>query len=235
MNYLNIPILTLNSDRFIGAGPLDRATWLCLMRYCAHNETAGVIEGVGTWGDRKLIGLLSVLKEEIHRECRLWEWQGEDIVVWGYPVEQEIACQAKREAGLKYGRGHPKANGKVKDSSANSLAKSSPNSSADSLARRKGKGREGKETTTWLTPFNEIYEPIFQSEIERGKVAPSLKAVKDRVGEEQALAAFRQYCIHLRDKGDLNYFSAARFKATLGQYLKPKAPPLAIHKKMEAQ
>jgi len=137
MNYLNLPIRDLSSDEFIGSVPTDRSTWVCLMRYCAHHETGGRIVGVKQWGERKLIGLLSVLKAEIEKECPLWSWDGDDVVVWRYPVDQEKACQAKREAGLKYGKGHPKAEQEDGDSLADSLAKS--------IAMTKRKGKERKE------------------------------------------------------------------------------------------
>jgi hypothetical protein len=121
VNWLNIPIETLTSEAFLGAEPVDRATWLCLMRYCAQHETGGVIPDCGSWGDRKWMQLAGVTKAEVHRECSLWAWrdaeqQGEPIAertaeriaelsVSFYPLEQERAAQAKREAGRRYGRG----------------------------------------------------------------------------------------------------------------------------------
>lgn len=239
MNYLNIPIEVLSSEEFIGSLPVERATWLCLMKYCAHHETGGRIVGAGEWGERKLIGLLSVTKEEIRKDTPLWEWDGADIIVWGYPIEQEAACQAKRDAGRRYGKGHPKGQeggedtGKVPDSLPDSLAISSPDSLA--MTERKGKerkekkrntrGEDGKSSldpkkVTWLTPFNEVYEPIFEADIPFGKVSAPLKAVVDKVGSEEAVEAFRHYCLSLQTEGKLTMFSAPHFKNTLAQWRK---------------
>jgi len=110
MNYLNLSIQSLSSEEFIGSQPVDRATWLCLMRYCAHQENGGRIKGVGKWPERKLIGLLSVMENEIKKDCKLWSWAGQDLIVTFYPLNQQIACKAKREAGKSYGKGHPKDN-----------------------------------------------------------------------------------------------------------------------------
>lgn len=109
MNYLNLSIESLSTEEFIGSPPLDRATWLCLMRYCAHHETGGIIKGVKGWPERKLIGLLSVMPQEINKESPLWEWKGSNLKVNFYPTDQEKACKAKRKAGKTYGKGHPKA------------------------------------------------------------------------------------------------------------------------------
>lgn len=145
MNFLNLPIQTLSSEEFIGSTPTERATWLCLMKYCAYHETGGKIVGIGEWGDRKLIGLLSVTGSEIAEKSQLWSWDGPDIIVWGYPVKQEAACQAKREAGLRYGRGHSGPQSDDDDLYDESSPESSPdslaNSSPDSLAITEGKGK----------------------------------------------------------------------------------------------
>ena len=34
MNWLNLSIQTLDSENFLGSDPVERATWLCLLRYC---------------------------------------------------------------------------------------------------------------------------------------------------------------------------------------------------------
>lgn len=105
MNYLNLLLNDLRSPQFLGSEPTDRATWLCLLAFCADQENGGRIEGCGKWADRKLQQLIGVTAEEIGRNSPLWEMDGDNLVVWRYPADKEREIQAKREAGRTYGRG----------------------------------------------------------------------------------------------------------------------------------
>lgn len=126
MNWLNIELRSLRSESFVGAEPLDRATWLCLMAFCADQENGGTISGAAEWGDRKWMQLVGITKDESRRACPLWTWDKDSLTVAMYPADKESEIQAKREAGKSYGRGKqsPKtvAPPKVADSSANSSA-----------------------------------------------------------------------------------------------------------------
>jgi len=146
MNFLNLKIETLTGEAFLGAEPVDRATWICLMRYCAQQETGGTIQDCATWGDRKWMQLCGVTKGEVGRDTELWSWDGADLRVAFYPAEQEEVVRAKREAGKRYGAGHPKDSKSTPDKD----SKSTPQSSAgDKGKERKGKGneKEGKDKT----------------------------------------------------------------------------------------
>lgn len=108
MEWLNLHSSVLDSEQFIGAEPLDRATWLCLLRYCAGQENGGVIRDCEQWGDRKWQQLARVLLSEVERESTLWEWDGPDLRVWFYPVEAEtkvkrLRVQAKEAAESRWG------------------------------------------------------------------------------------------------------------------------------------
>ncbi len=123
MRYVNLSVETLTSESFLGSEPVDRATWVCLLRYCAQHETGGIIKSAADWGDRKWMQLCGITKEEAHRESSLWYWNGTDLVVNHYPVEQEEAAKARREAGKRYGAGHPKGELKVTSCSPESSAR----------------------------------------------------------------------------------------------------------------
>jgi hypothetical protein len=123
MNWLNIEIKTLCSEEFLGSEPLDRATWLCLMRYCAQHENGGTIKDCEAWGDRKWMQLVGITTQEVCRDSELWNWDKKDLIVWAYPIEQQKAVEAKREAGKRFGKGKQTKSNKDSDSSANSLAK----------------------------------------------------------------------------------------------------------------
>jgi hypothetical protein len=99
MDWMNLHISTLDSPAFKGAEPVDRATWLCLLRFCVGQENGGVIQNAGAWGDRKWQQLCGVTKIEAHRDCDLWSWQDGSLHVAFYPVDKESEVKAKRMAG----------------------------------------------------------------------------------------------------------------------------------------
>jgi len=97
MEWLNIHTSTLDSPEFIGADPNQRATWLCLLRYCAGQENGGVIEGGFEWSDRKLQQLLRITRSELVDRCLLWRKSaGDSIEVNFYPLAKEKQVQANR-------------------------------------------------------------------------------------------------------------------------------------------
>lgn len=113
MNWLNLNIQTLDSENFLGSDPIDRATWLCLLRYCIGQENSGAIADCKSWADRKWQQLVRVTKKEAERSCDLWEWDGDMLIVWGYPDEKQSEVQRLR------GMGKQKTEAKVAASKAN--------------------------------------------------------------------------------------------------------------------
>lgn len=104
MEYLNLHTSDLDSDAFLGAEPVDRATWLCLMRYCIGQENSGRIRDCRAWKDRKWQQIVRVTEEEVRGKCDLWEWVGDDLVVRFYPIKSEEKLRSCRENGSKGGR-----------------------------------------------------------------------------------------------------------------------------------
>ena len=98
MEWLNIHSSTIDSPEFVGCEPVDRATWLCLMRYCHGQENGGVISNCKDWGDRRWQQLIRITKLEVQRVCPLWKWSGSDLVVSFYPFDREAEVKAKRLA-----------------------------------------------------------------------------------------------------------------------------------------
>ena len=99
MNWLPISTLTRTAPEFIGSEPVQRATWLCLMLYCAEHETGGVIRDCASWGDRRWMQTIGATKAEILVECALYRFVGIDLVVWGYDPRYEDVIRAKRRGG----------------------------------------------------------------------------------------------------------------------------------------
>lgn len=99
MDWLYLNTATLDSPQFLGCEPIDRATWLCLLRYCAGQENGGIILGCLDWSDRKWQQLARVTLAEVKRKAELWEWKGNDVHVWKYPTDKESYVKTLRERG----------------------------------------------------------------------------------------------------------------------------------------
>ncbi len=102
VQWININVATIDSEEFLGAGPVERGTWLCLMRYCVGQENGGTILKCGEWSDRKWQQVCGVTREEVRLPCKLWSWWGEgSLNVAFYPIETEQWCQRKRTIGRR--------------------------------------------------------------------------------------------------------------------------------------
>lgn len=104
MNWLNLHTSTLDSEEFLGSDPVERGTWLCLQRYCIGQENGGVIADCAGWSDRKWQQLVRITKKEATRETALWSWDGDTLILWGYPNDKEIEVKTNRANGSKGGR-----------------------------------------------------------------------------------------------------------------------------------
>lgn len=147
MDWLNIHRSTLATEQFLGCEPVQRATWLCLMAYCADQENGGRIEGASEWGDRKWQQVVRVTKGEVSESCPLWSWDGGAVVVWAYPVEKEAEVRRNRENGGKGGRPPKPAGNQVVTSGLTQIeTQEEPTApiSAETEEERKGKERKEK-------------------------------------------------------------------------------------------
>lgn len=114
MNWINLNVTVLDSEEFLGADPVERATWLCLLRYCIGQENGGRIEGARLWKDRKWQQVVRVTGKEVASECDLWTWDGDDLLVAFYPTDKEAEIQHLRSIGKQTSeakRAAAKANG----------------------------------------------------------------------------------------------------------------------------
>lgn len=145
MNWLNIHTAVLDSPEFIGSEPTERATWLCLLRYCAGQENGGRLAGCRAWKDRQWQQLIRVTQQEAFAECELWQWEGDDLTVVHYPADKESEIKTKREVASVNGKkgGRPPKEAGEKPTSVNSEKPTSVNS-AKAEGERKGKERKEK-------------------------------------------------------------------------------------------
>ena len=79
MNYLNIHTDILRGVEFIGAEPVERATWIALLGWCATQENSGVIKGCKSWKNRQWQQLAGVTEEEVKTISPLYGFKGDDL------------------------------------------------------------------------------------------------------------------------------------------------------------
>lgn len=145
MNWININTTFIRSPEFIGAEPVERATWLCLLAYCCEQENGGNIKDCNGWKCRRWQQTCGVSLEEVQADSDLWEWKEDCLSVFAYPSDKEREVAAKRKAGKRGGR--PKTKGEKPHGYPDGLTDGKPHGS-DLLKRKgkeKGKGKEVEE------------------------------------------------------------------------------------------
>jgi hypothetical protein len=162
MNYLNLHTDILRSEAYLGAEPVERATWLNLMGWCATQENGGVIAGAESWRDRKWQQLCGITQAEAAICSQLYSFNAAgEMVVNLYPVDKEAEVKGKRNAGKIGGKAKTKA--KSEASKQNGAKGGRPITQAETQAEtqakpkhnpsenptegkgKEGKGKEGKE------------------------------------------------------------------------------------------
>jgi len=151
MNYLNINTDILRSEDYLGAEPVERATWLNLLGWCASQENGGVIKDATSWKCRKWQQIAGVTLLEVKTESALYHFDKEgNLVVNYYPKSMEQTAIARREAGRKGGKSTSEAkvkaaqiNGCNQDPSKPPKQKPSKHPTKDKV--KKDKIREDKE------------------------------------------------------------------------------------------
>ena len=199
MNWLNIELSTLRSESYLGSDPVQRATWLNLMAYCADQENGGKICGCGEWGSRRWLQLLGITKEEVRAESCLWTWVGEDVAVWNYPKAKEAEVRAKREAGKKGGRPL-----KIKDEKPDGYDVLKPSGLTQLPTEQKRKGKEGKGKEEEGNGKNgDEASPASLSELSNEELLKYFKQIVDEkqidIQKHKAVAYCEKYLISRND------------------------------------
>lgn len=146
MIWVNIPTAFLRSPEYVGAEPVERATWLSLMGYCCEQENGGRVRDCKGWKDRRWQQTAGVTAEEVAMESELWEWDGSDLVLLAYPAAKEREIQAKRRGGKAGG----KASGEARrEASGEASGEAQLEPELQGVLERKGKegNRKVKECT----------------------------------------------------------------------------------------
>lgn len=149
MEWLNLHLSVLDSPEVIGADPVERGTWLMLLRYCIGQENSGIIKNCRTWPDRKWQQIARVTQAEAQASSDLWAWHGNDLHVTHYPIAKEAIVKGARAGGSKKtqaktqaSRVNGKAGGRKKNPSHSQAKTQAP---AQGETQQKGKEGNGKE------------------------------------------------------------------------------------------
>jgi hypothetical protein len=142
MNWLNLQTSVIRSPEYVGCDPVQRATWLNLMVYCAEQENGGVIPDCASWKDRRWQQTCGVTKPEVDDQCDLWSFDGENLTIWAYPAEKQEEIQKMRESGARGGKKRAENAAKSKEKQDSSSPPSTLPSSPPST-ERKGKEEKG--------------------------------------------------------------------------------------------
>ena len=160
MNWLNLQTSVIRSPEYVGCDPVQRATWLNLMIYCAEQENGGVIPDCASWKDRRWQQTCGVTKPEVDDQCDLWSFDGENLTIWAYPAEKQEEIQKMRESGARGGKKRAENAAKSKEKQDSSSPPSSLPSSPPST-ERKGKEEKGILPPTPQSEASESAEDFY--------------------------------------------------------------------------
>ena len=151
MNWINLKISIIREPAYVGAEPVQRATWLNLLAYCCEHENGGVIKDAAAWKCRQWQQTCGVMLEEVRSECDLWGWCPDGaLIVAMYPVEKQHEVQAKRDAGARGGR--------ARASRASSKSQAQLQADSKHSFKQTFNGKEGEEELELETELEEKKE-----------------------------------------------------------------------------
>ncbi|WP_051946256.1 hypothetical protein [Verrucomicrobium sp. BvORR106] len=103
MEYWNVAVRNIRSGKLADLGLDEVGAWTRVSSFCVDQENQGLIKSARTWSETKWLQTTGVPREMILRCTELFEWEGDDLRVWMYPVSQEEVCQEKRRIAAAAG------------------------------------------------------------------------------------------------------------------------------------
>ena len=149
MEYINVPLYVARSSEYVGAEPVQRATWFSLMAWSCDQENMGRITGARYWGDRRWMQTCGVMASEVAESCGLFHWDGDDLIVTFYPEDAQREIERKREIARVNGRkgGRKPTSEPIPETNVGSDIGNHPRraNAAPPESEKKGKEKERKE------------------------------------------------------------------------------------------
>tara|TARA_R110000850_G_C9996151_1_gene468173 strand:+ start:9690 stop:10442 length:753 start_codon:yes stop_codon:yes gene_type:complete len=195
MNYLNLHTDLLRSESYLGAEPVERATWLNLLAWCATQENGGVIHDASEWSDRKWQQVCGITKEEAHLESDLYSFGSKGgMIVSHYPKDKEEEVKTNRLNGKKGGR--PKGVKPKKNQVVNPKETTCPE-----IAETEGEGKVKENRIEGEGNKKVIIDRIYALYPHKVAKKDGLKAIEKALkitSEEvitESLAAYKLHCL----------------------------------------
>jgi hypothetical protein len=161
MIWFNIKLSDLDNEAFGCAETVDVGTWLRLAHYCCVQENYGRIRGARGWDDRKWLFLCRLTKAEVLRECALWSWKNDDLLVHHFPLEKlrevkRLRSQAAEAARIRWEKEPAKrhAAGMPEGMPSGMRPQSGRNAELEGKEKGRRKEGEGKERALSLVASN---------------------------------------------------------------------------------
>ena len=159
MRFFPVECATVTGTDFICATFEQQGQWLSLMTYCATQENGGRIEGAAVMPEVFFQRALNMTKRDLQSDCPLWEWDGEDLSVKFYPLQNQEKCEALRESGRKGGRNRA-AKAKAEKQEANAQPDAQAYASTDNTIPDRTQSHQTKEDLTQQSsPPGELASP----------------------------------------------------------------------------
>lgn len=114
MIYASVETSFTRMPQFVDAEPMQQATWLVLLLRSCEQENSGVIAGCRDWSERMWLLNYGVSRDAVMQECGLWCFEGNNLHLYGYPLEMEKEQQEKRGKKAEASRANGAKGGRPK-------------------------------------------------------------------------------------------------------------------------
>lgn len=104
MKWLNFDLEELRKPEFVGADSDQKGVWLSVISWCAAVENGGKIIAARCWSAQMWQKTCGVSLKAMLKPSNLWSWEGENLVIWNYPLGKETQVKAGRSGGNEGGR-----------------------------------------------------------------------------------------------------------------------------------
>jgi hypothetical protein len=103
MRYWNMDVKWVRSGAMADLSLEEVGAWTRVSGYCVDQENRGRIKGARLWSDARWRQTTGVCRKVIERCQTLFSWDGDDLLVSKYPINQERACRKKRKVAAAAG------------------------------------------------------------------------------------------------------------------------------------
>jgi hypothetical protein len=153
VNWLNVETRVARAAEFARASTRARGAYISVLLYCAEQENGGRLVGAKHWDDLMWIKCCCVALRDVNAAAPLLAWDGDDLIVWRYPLDQEVTMALKKKAAKENGKQGGRPRNPVPHSQPNpkptwiptSDTEQKPSTDPAGVPQKKGNVTEGNE------------------------------------------------------------------------------------------